>query len=294
MKAILILLSILIHSTSFAFELVVIQGVSKEKQTFVVRNSEVGNKNIFEGKKATFTSENVAIIAKAITVTNEFVQWEIMNDYTETPFEQGEIVTLHDAREHLWALTPEVAKKQYFRRVSYAPRRSIEAQIFFSKGVSETYSGGEPQNINRGGVQVEASFRSELSMSFSLAYGIRYARDVVNIENASIINTRLLGIVEGRYYFPPMIDFYNARVGLGLGAGYGQSRSEIIGTVTSGNAALLPSTKISLMFPVDNFQDFEFVAAFESLRLDETDATGGDETTNIINTKAGIIYRKHL
>lgn len=290
----LILFSLLFCSSSFSYELVVIQGLSKEKQTFVIRNTEIGNKKIFQGKNATFTSDNVAIIAKAVTVTNEFVQWEIMNDYTDVPFERGEIVTMHDAKEHLWALTPEVAKKKYFRRVNYEARRSIEGQIFFSKGLSETTSNTEPQNVDRGGMHFEASFRTELNTSFSLSYGIRYARDIVNLDAASIINTRLLGIVEGRYYFPPLIDFFDARIGLGLGTGYGQSRSEIIGTVNTGNAVLLPTTKISLMFPIDYTHDFEFVAAFEAIRLDETNAADEEETTNIIQSKVGIIYRRHL
>ena len=215
--------------------------------------------------------------------------------YKRQPFTQGEIVTMHDAREHLWALTPEVAKKKYFRRTTYRPRRSIEGQFFFSKGVSESYSGGgDAQNINRGGVHIEGSLRTEISMNFTMSYGLRYVREVANLADASIINTRFLGVVEGRYYFPPMIDFYNARIGLGLGAGYGQTRSEITGSITSGNAVLLPSTKISLMLPIDYENDFEFVAAFESVRLDEQDANETEQTTNIIISKAGIIYRRHL
>ena len=295
MKPLVLIITLVFCTPIFAYELLVIQGVSKEKQTFVVRNTDVGNKDIFEGQKATFTSDNVAIIAKALTVTNEFVQWEIMNDYTDTPFTQGEIVTMHDAREHLWALTPEVAKKKYFRRTTYRPRRSIEGQFFFSKGVSESYSGGgDAQNINRGGVHIEGSLRTEISMNFTMSYGLRYVREVANLADASLINTRFLGVVEGRYYFPPMIDFYNARIGLGLGAGYGQTRSEITGSITSGNAVLLPSTKISLMLPIDYENDFEFVAAFESVRLDEQDANETEQTTNIIISKAGIIYRRHL
>ena len=117
---------------------------------------------------------------------------------------------------------------------------------------------------------------------------------MANLPNASIINTRLLGVIEGRYYFPPMIDFFNARIGLGLGAGYGQTRSEIANSATTGNAVLLPSTKFSLMLPIDYENDFEFVAAFESVRLDEQNANEEDQTTNLIITKAGFIYRRHL
>jgi hypothetical protein len=291
MRKLVALFTFLLCSSIFAYELSVIQGVSREKQTFVTRNTEVGNKKIFQGKRATFTSDNVSIIAKAITVTNEFVQWEILNDYTDVPFVQGEIVTMYDAREHLWALTPELQKK---KSVSYEARRSLEAQLFITRGLSESTSESNTQNTERGGLQFEAALRTEITSKWSLAYGLRYAREVVNLEDASLINTRFLGTFEARYYFPPIIGFYDARVGLGLGAGYGQSRSELLDDITSGNAVLLPTTKISLTLPFDKWTEIELVASFESLRLDETDAADKDITTNLNLARGGIIYRKHL
>lgn len=293
-KILTLLIFLFITMPSYAYELVVIQGVSNSKQTFVIRNTEVGDKKVFEGKVATFTADNVAIHAKAVTVTNEFVQWEIENDFTDVPFKRGDMVTMHDAREYLWALTPEIKKQKYFKRQTYMARRSFEGQIYLSKGISESVAGTDPQNIDRGGVQLEVALKTEITMSFSMAYGISYARDVVNLPEASMINTRFLGIVEGRYYFDPIIQFYGARVSLGLGLGYGQSRTELLSQVTSGNAVLLPATKISMSFPLEFDREFEFVAAFESLRLDEQDADDNDYTTNLINSKFGIIYRVHL
>ena len=294
MKVLILLISILFISNSFSYELIVVQGVSKEKQTFVTRNTEIGNKNIFEGKRATFTSENVSIIAKAITVTREFIQWEILNDFTDVPFSQGDIVTIYDSREYLWALTPELAKKKYFGKIKYRAQRSIEAQIFFSRGLSESVSGAEAQNVDRGGLQFEFAFKHELNTSFSLSYGIRYARDVANLPEVSIINTRLLGTFDLRYYFPPLLDFYNARIALAMGLGYGATRTEVDSLITAGNAVLLPSPKISLSFPLEDNKEIEVVGAIDSLRLDESNAEGDDFTTNLSNSKAGIIYRFNI
>lgn len=293
-KLIAFLLFLVFQSGAYAYELSVIQGVSQEKQTFVTRNTEVGNKDIFEGKRATFTSDNVAIIAKAITVTNEFVQWEILNDYTDVPFTQGEIVTMHDAREHLWALTPELQKKKYYRKISYDAKRSLEAHLFFTRGLSESVSEADTQNTERGGLQFEAALRTELSMNWALAYGVRYTQEVVNLSDVSSTNTRFIGTFELRYYFPPMIQFYDARLGLGLGAGYGQTRTELLEDVTSGTAVVLPSSKISLTLPFDRDTELELVGSFESLRLDESDAAENETTTNINLVRGGIIYRKHL
>lgn len=294
LKSFILLFCVVFLSSSYSYELSVVQGVSKERQTFVTRNTEIGQKKIFEGKNATFTSNNVSIIAKAITVSNEFIQWEILNDYTDVPFTRGEVVTMHDAQEHLWTLTPELQKKLHFRQISYNPRRSLELQLFVTQGLSESVSEAATQNTERGGIQVEAALRTELTVNWSLAYGVRYTRDVVNLSDASLINTRFVGIFEARYYFPPLIEFYDARVGIGLGAGYGQSRSEILESVTSGNAVVLPTSKISLSLPIDYDTEVELVASFESLRLDETDASDNETTTNLNLAKGGIIYRKHL
>ncbi len=281
---------------AMAFELMVIQGLSKEKQTFVTRNTDSSKTNhkIFPGKKSTFTANNVSIIAKAQTITNEFVQWEIVNHFTDVPFQRGEIVTMYDTTEYLWTLTPEKIKRKYIKDNLYRPRRSIEATLSFSRGLSETVSEAPAQNADRGGFQLDATFRKEFDINYSIAYGIRLARDVVNLPEASLINTRFLGIVEGRYYFDPLEDFYNAQIGLGLGFGFGQSRTEQSGQSSFGNAVLIPATKLCIMFPINKVYDFEVSAAFESLRLDESNSSNEDQTTNLTNAKLGIMFRKHL
>lgn len=279
-----------------AYELIIIQAISRGKQTFVTRASLQQQKTryIFEGKHVTFTSDNISIIASAINVSSEFIQWEIVNEFTDVPFKRGDIVTMYDTKEYLWALTPEKIKKRYLTDNEYHPRRSLEAQFSFTKGLSESVTGTDPQSANRGGLQVEGTFRNEFNRRFSMAYGFRYSRDIINLPQASFINTRFLGLIEGRYYFEPMEGFYHAQVGLGLGFGLGQSRTQSEGQVSFGNALLLPSTKISINMPVDKVYDIEFSAAFESLRLDESNANEVEQTTNLINSKFGVMIRKHL
>ena len=79
-----ILLSQAFLSFAFGYELVIIQGLSTEKQTFITRGGK--DQGVFQGENRTFTSDNVSVIAKAITVSREFTQWEIKNDFTEVPF----------------------------------------------------------------------------------------------------------------------------------------------------------------------------------------------------------------
>jgi hypothetical protein len=281
-----------ISPLTWSYELVVIKAIANEKHSFVTRNQSKNNKT-FVGQKVTFTSDNVTLIARASDVTAEFVKWEIVNDFTDVPFRRGEVVTMYDTTEYLWTLTPEKIKLKYLKKL-YKPRRSIEFTTAFSKGISESVTQTIPQSVNRGGMQFEATFRKEFNTNYSLAYGFRYSKDIVNLPSASVINTRFIGLVEGRYYFDPMEDFHDAQVGLGLAFGFGQSRSETSGQVSFGNAVLIPATKLSLMFPINKNWDFELISAFESLRLDESNANNADQTTNLVHSKAGIMLRKHL
>lgn len=279
-------------SQAIAYELVVIQGMSQEKQTFITRGGK--DKGVFVGKNVTFTSENVSIIAKALTVAREFTQWEIKNDYTEVPFRKGEIVTMYDTTEYLWALNPGLAQRKAIKKFTFKSLKSLEAHMSFARGISESTSEAIPQNIDRGGYHFDGMYRKELTHSWAFAFGLRYVREVVNTPFASLINQRFLGLIEGRYYFDPIYDFYNSRIGLALGFGYGQSRTEATGQASFGNAILLPSTRISLSMPIDQIYEIEFFGAFEALRIDEGFASGSDQTTNLNNSKLGIIFRKHI
>ncbi len=281
---------------ALSYELLIVQGLSKTNQTFLTRNTfnDQISHQVFEGQRATFTANNVSIIARAINVTQEFIQWEIINDYTDVPFRKGDIVTKYDTKEHLWALNPEEAKRRYMQTQLYRPRRSIEASFSIAQALSQSVTETDAQNVDRGGYQVEGTFRHEFSYRWALAYGIRYATDIINGPDSSIKNQQLLGIIEGRFYFDPMENFFNAQVGLGIGFGFGQSYSTDPNQSISGNAVLIPSSKLSLMLPINKEYDMEIVGAFESIRLEETNADGVDQTTNLTQTKIGLLFRHHL
>lgn len=287
-----LLLFLILSTQAFAYELVVIQGISKERQSFVTRNS--GQIDVFIGKKVTFTSENTSVIAKAVEVTREFVQWELTNDFTDTPFERGSLVTMYDTTEYLWALTPEEVKRKFIRNRIFVARRSFEGGFSLARGVSESVTQTLPANTDRGGYHFEFLYRKQFNINWALAYGLRYDREIINLPDSSLTNQRFMGVAEVRYYFEPMYDFYSAQFGLGLSFGFGQSRTETPGQATFGNSVLLPGTKLSLSLPIDRETDMEFFAAFEQFRLDEEDVTGQDQTTNLNNSKIGVLYRRYI
>jgi hypothetical protein len=276
----------------WSYELTIIQGISKSGQTFITRNGK--EQGIFEGKKATFTSDDVSIIAKAISVTREFTQWEVQSDYTQVPFRKGEIVTLYDTTEYLWALSPSEVKAKFIQTKIFTPRNSYAFYTSFVRGLSESVSGVDTTSDSRGGIIFEGQVERELSKTFSTAAGIRYTSETINVSEASFTSTRFMGIAELRYYFSKMTSFFDGQVGLALGTGYGQSSTEGDGLTSSGTAYILPISKVMLLFPTGEKSKFVFDAAFESLDITETTADGTKQITKVTNLKTGIGFRTYF
>lgn len=288
----ILLFTIVLCSNALAYELTIIQGISRSGQTFITRNGK--KDGILEGKKSTFTADNVSIIAKAIQVTREFTQWEIENNFTDVPFRKGQVVTYYDTQEYLWALTPEKVKSKYVKSKLYSPRKSITANSSFFKGITESVSGIENRSVNRGGIQFEGYFEKELNRNMSGAAGLRYAYETINVAEASLISSRFLGIIEGKYYFDPMRSFYGARISFSLGLGYGQSSTDTDGLVSSGSALILPITKIGLHLPISRQTDFIIESAFETLETSEDLQDGTKQVTTVNNFKVGIGVKRYF
>lgn len=279
-------------SLAHSYELVIINGVSTTGQTFVTRNGK--KDGIHSGKKATFTSNNISLIAKAISVTRNFTQWEVQNDDTSVPFRKGEVVTMYDATEHLWALTPETIKRKYIRSEVFRPRVSIGGHFSFFRGISASVSEAADTPDQRGGFIFEGMVEKELNYNFSMAGGFRYSRETINVAQASLTSTQALAIAELRYYFDKMPTFYDARFGLGLGMGYGQSQTTTDGQASSGTAMILPITKASLNFPTSDKGVFVLETSFESNRTEEEFEDGRDQSSNVDNFRYGVGIKRYF
>ena len=277
---------------ALAFELTLIHDVSRTKQTFVTRNGKADG--IFKGKESTFTANNVSIIAKAITVTRDFTQWEIENDFTDVPFRKGQTVTFYDAKEYLWTLTPEVIKAKYIKSYVFKPKTSVSFSSSIVKGLSESVSGVESTDTQRGGLLVEMFFERSLNKTYALALGARYARENINVTNATLTTQRLLGIFEGRYYFGAIEELGGAKFSLAIGLGIGQSATTTTGSSSSGTAMLLPSTKLTLNYPINPSTDFLIETAYESLNINEEFKNQDKQVTNLDNIKFGLGIKRYF
>lgn len=274
---------------AFAYELLVVQAVSSSKKTFVTRNGK--RQGVVENLTGTFTSNDMALIAKAVTVTSQFTQWQLVNENAKVPFEPGALITYHPAQEYIWALNPEAARKKYLKELRPEIKRSWIVKGAMTKGLNESVSGAAPQDTSRGGVALDALYE-RLYTNFAWDAGVRYENEVVNLSGGSLITQRMMAITDLLYYFDALDEFYAARIFVAIGMGYGQSSTDADGIRQSGFALLLPAAKIGMALPFNKEWDFMIESAFETLKSTEELEDKTKQTVNQSNLRIAIGVRK--
>lgn len=283
---------LLLPGLARAYELVVIQGLSETKKSFIIRNGK--RQGVIEGMTGTFTSENVSILAKAVNVTGSYTQWEIINKDAVVPFAKGSLVTWYPAQEYLWALSPESERRKYIKSMLVIPRQSFIFRGAITRGLSESVSDVQASNPQRGGYLGEVYYERPLTPHLSFDVGVRYERETVNYTGVSLITQRNLAIVDMIYYFDQLEDLLGGgKIYVAGGLGYGYSNTQTVGLSQSGPVGLLPTVKLGLSLPFSRDWDFLLDSAFESLQTRETQEGGRVQTTTQTNLKVGFGLRRY-
>lgn len=267
-----------------------IQAVSDTRKTFITRNGK--RQGHIQGMTGTFTAEDVSILAKAVSVTGNFTQWQVINKEASLPFEKGTIVTYYPATEYIWALAPEEERKKYIKSQVPVPRRSWVFKGALTRGLSESVSDAPATTSRRGGFLGEVYFEKDIFPNLAFDVGLRYEREVINYEGASLITKRSLAIVDIIYYFNEMRDYLKGRFYLAGGVGYGLSNTSTVGLSQSGPVGLLPTVKLGLSLPFNDTWEFLTDGAFESLQTNEEQEDGRKQTTTQTNFKFGFGLRR--
>lgn len=273
-----------------AFELIMIQAVSDTKKTFVTRNGK--RQGVIRGMTGTFTADDVSVLAKAVSVTGNFAQWELINQEAILPFEKGKIVTYYAAAEYLWALTPESERKKYIKSEIPQPKQSFVFKGALTRGIADSVSDAPATTSRRGGALGEIYYEKDLFGSLAFDVGLRYEREVINYAGASLITKRNMAIVDLIYYFDFMRDYLKARFFMAAGFGYGMSNTQAVGLSQSGPVGLLPVFKLGASLPFNDTWEFISDAAFESLQTSEEQEGGKKQTTTQTNFKFGFGLRR--
>jgi len=289
-KNLVFVLILFLSFSAQAFELIMVQAVSDSKQTFITRNGK--RQGHIQGMTGTFTAEDISILAKAITVTGNFTQWEILNKGSQLPFEKGQIVTYYPATEYIWALAPESERRKYIKSELNLLRKSWVFKGALTRGLSESVSDVAATTSNRGGYLGEIYFEKGFYENLSFDIGVRYEREVVTYPGASLITVRSLAIADILYYFDYLRDYIKGKFYIGGGMGYGLSNTSTVGLSQSGPASLLPTVKIGLSLPFNSDWEFLTDGAFESLQTSEEQQDGRRQTTTQTNFKFGFGLRR--
>ncbi|HXH30757.1 MAG TPA: hypothetical protein VNJ01_08075 [Bacteriovoracaceae bacterium] len=274
-----------------AYELITIQAVADGKRTFVTRHGK--RQGISPGMTGTFTAEDISILAKALTVTGNFTQWQVINPAAHIPFEKGTLVTYYPATEYIWALAPEEIRQKYIKRQILVPRRSWVFKGALSRGLTESVSDAPVSYPQRGGFAGEVYYEKDFYQNFAFDAGLRYEREVINYEGGTLRTLRNMAIVDVIYYFNSLRDLLSGgRLYLSAGMGYGLSNTSTIGLSQSGTVRLLPGVKAGISLPFDETYEFLLDGAFESMNTTEELQDGSEQGTTQTNFKVGFGLRR--
>ena len=289
-KSWMIIACFLLSFTAEAFELITIQAVSDTKRTFITRNGM--RQGIIRGVTGTFTADDISVLAKAVAVSGNFTQWELINQDAVLPFEKGKIVTYYAATEYIWALAPETERRKYIKTELPRLKRSWVFKGAITRGLSESVSDAPATTTSRGGYLGEIYYERDFWGPLAFDLGLRYEREVINYSGASLITQRNLFIADILYYFEFLREYLKARYFLAAGMGYGLSNTQTVGLSQSGPVSLLPAVKIGMNLPFND--DWEFVTdvALESLQTSEEQEDGRNQTTTQTNFKFGFGLRR--
>ena len=286
-----ILVTLCLGFSAHAFELVMVQAVSDSKKTFITRNGK--RQGMMRGMTATFTAEDISVLAKAINVTGQFTQWELINQEAILPFEKGTIVTYYAATEYLWALAPESERKKYIKSEVPHPKRSLVFKGALTRGLSESVSDTPATTSNRGGFLGEIYYERDIHGPLAFDLGLRHEREVINYPGASLITVRTLAIADIIYYFDFMREYLPGKFFIAAGMGYGLSNTSTVGLSQSGPVGLLPVVKLGMALPFNDTWDFISDGALESLQTSEEQESGRKQTTTQTNFKFGFGLRRY-
>lgn len=289
----IVFLMLFFAMSAHAYELIMVQAVSESRKTFITRNGK--RQGLFQGMTATFTADDVSILAKAINVSGNFAQWQVLNPEITLPFEKGAIVTYYPATEYIWAVTPESERKKYIKSMIPVARQSWVFKGALTRGLSESVSDAPANSTKRGGYGAELYYEKDIPGTGGLAFdiGVRYEQETLNYSGASLVTKRSLVIGDLLYYFSFLRDYISGgRFYLGAGMGYGLSNTSTVGLEQSGVASLLPTVKMGVSLPFN--EDWEFITdgAFESLNTREEQEDGRVQTTTQTNFKFGFGLRR--
>lgn len=286
------------------YQLVTILGVSNTEKTIFVRLGYPDG--VDEGMEATFTSDNISIIARAHKVTNEFSVWKIIEPNGKIPFMKNQVVTFNYAVERIWMFDPDNylsfltnARKERLKALEAMGKLRtrtnyphwLSGRYYRGEGLNQTVAVSTSKNISTREQNISEIIYGYTfnPISIQLHLGYRFEQQISYATNIEVSAKRNLFTGGINYYYQPTAlspTFYHY---IGVSFGYGQISTKVGPESLKGESYLLPviQTGLEYIFPFGLGLGAE--VALESIYNQETLGDGYRQDSSETNLRAGLV-----
>ncbi|EQC44406.1 outer membrane protein beta-barrel domain protein [Bacteriovorax sp. Seq25_V] len=272
--------------------LVIIQKVDNRAQSFVIRKGMADQ--IYKGQRSLFSNKSTSVVAKAITVSRDFSQWELEDKNASVSFESGDIITVSYSIEKIWTEIPRMISDKEYQNILKTERKLLlkkygklyEGRFQILGGISQGLSESTTESENNDGARVGNNYKFKYTKAFNdfLRYevGFRYDDDVLTLSSPDleISSQRYMATVGLQTRFN---DFWelDATPYASLSLGYGKTQSQLNESVKTGTASIVPSFTLGVDIPYSKRFSFLIEGTVESISATETFSDGVEQRTNI-------------
>lgn len=297
-KKIIILVFLLFSISSLANEnLVIVQTISKEKKSFVIRKGR--DAGISNGQVSLFSTTDISFTARAKEVTRHYSLWVLIDKEATVPFKRDEVITYTSSLERVWneviiSKLREVEKQKEEHYLKTITRSYFTFRAAFAHALSQSTSEVSADSLeSRSGVHLEAVYSKRINRHLEFGAGVRYDTDSAKgIDPVRTIPSQryfILGDVT--YHFNQLRDS-RSHLYAGIGGGIGRSSTDVANNVKTGNATILPYFRFGYeTVPKGSFFSLILEAQIESIVAKETFNQGEDQETGIVNSKVSVGIR---
>lgn len=280
-------------------ELMIVQSVSIDKKNFVITK---GIKDgIFKGQEIIFSSENAALLCKAIEVSREFSLWKPVSKEASIPFKKEQFISFNaysygQVAFDIESTSTKINKvpvdiNEIYKK--FRKNNNYSLKIGMNKGLSQSSSDvSAEKNSSRNGYTITLEYNHRFMPEFEINYGLKIENEVYRITSPEldIPTSRIMATLSATYhllYFSKNENnFY-----LTLGLGYGTSKTTVDEVISKGSSALLPEARIGFLMPFSKQTAIFAEGSIESVSTTEKVADEIEQTTNLLNLKFSIGLR---
>ena len=97
-------------------EVLIIQAVSADKKSFMVRKGEIDG--VIRGQESIFTTQEFSVAARPVEVTREHSLWAVSDPRARVPFQIGEVVHYTNEVNNIYSDIPAVRFDSMFKNIA--------------------------------------------------------------------------------------------------------------------------------------------------------------------------------